>query len=110
LASLRRLPYGPQWLDTAVGLTAGGRRERPGAYLHKLLRDAAEKLGRNFHRDLKAVTIPEDLLHRARRSRDSPAADRNVRPPPVEVARAEAREVVAAARAAIREATRIARA
>ena len=111
LASLRRSPYGPQWLESAVASTAGGRRERPGAYLHKLLRDAAEKLGRdNFNRDLKAVTIPEDLLRRDRRSRDSSAADRNVHPPPVEIARAEAREVVAAARAAIREANRAARA
>jgi hypothetical protein len=122
-------PYGLAWLDDAVGRVCRSKDrkklDRPGAYLHRILSKSVKQAGRDLNCDLASLglasVIPGDLLASQPGSqpsqpgpghpaRASPVADRNVRPPSVEVARAEAREVVAAARAAIREANRVARA
>lgn len=104
-------PYSYGWLEEAIDATTNGRRSKPAAYLHAILKRSAEKIGRTCNKDLARVALPADLIPRdaapatpsgqalADRAR-AMAAENRARGLDGNVE--EARAVIAAAKAALR--------
>jgi hypothetical protein len=105
-------PYGWTWLDDAVDRVTRSKARKtldsPAGYLHQVLRKSVDGAGRNFPCDLAVLEsiVHRDLFSPAARTppaRASPAPDVPPRLIPPEKLR-EARDVIAAAREAMRAA------